>query len=65
MDPVNGLKRWKETISLAALCIVWIFLWSMNEGFSTPDTLYEGSLLVMFLLTVGMLVHNIRQTTSA
>ncbi|QIB79086.1 hypothetical protein G3A49_13475 [Haloferax volcanii] len=64
MELVSGLKRWKEAISLVALCIVWILLWSMNEGLSTPDTLYEVSLLVMFLLTVGMLIHNIRQTTS-
>ena len=40
----SGLKRWKEAISLALLCIVWIFLGSMNGGLSTPNTPYEISL---------------------
>ncbi|SFK67036.1 hypothetical protein SAMN04487950_0501 [Halogranum rubrum] len=64
MELVNRLKRWTEEISLAALCMVWIFLWFMNGGLSTPDRLYQVSLLVLFLLSVGLLVQNIRQTTS-
>jgi uncharacterized membrane protein len=64
MGLVSALQRWKEVVSLVALCIVWTLLWSMNAGSSTPETLYEGSLLVMLLLTIGILIHSIRQTTT-
>ena len=61
---VSVFKRWKKVVSLFALCIVWVILGVSTEGFSIPDTLYEGSLLVMLLLTVGMLIHEFRQSVS-
>ncbi|WP_153553813.1 hypothetical protein [Halomicrobium sp. LC1Hm] len=65
MELVSILKRWKEAVSLLALCIVWVILGVSNGGLSIPDTLYEVSLLVMLLLTVGMLIHEVRQSASA
>jgi hypothetical protein len=65
MGFLKGIKRWKNAISLASLCIVWIILGIMDGGLSLPTTLYEGSLLVLLLLTFGMLIHEVRQTASA
>jgi len=64
MELVSMLKRWKVAVSLLALCIVWIILGVGNRGLSIPETPYEVSLLVMLLLTVGMLLHEVRQSTS-
>ena len=65
MELVSILRRWKVAVSLLAVCIVWIFLGVSNRGLSIPDTPYEVALLVMFLLTVGMLIHEVRQSASA
>ncbi|CDK39143.1 hypothetical protein [Halorubrum sp. AJ67] len=65
MKIVCILKRWKEEISLLFLCVGWILLGVINGGLSIPNTPYEVSLLVMFLLTFGILVHKVRQSASA
>ena len=64
VKPVSVFKRWKKVVSLLALCVVWGILGVSTGGLSIPDTLYEGSLLVMLLLTVGMLIHEFRQSVS-
>ncbi|WP_248898187.1 hypothetical protein [Haloplanus halobius] len=71
MEVLGGLKRWKEAIALFLLCVVFATLqWEVLRGFviagpSVPDTLYDGSLLVMLLITFGALVHELRRTASA
>ncbi len=70
MGLVEGVKRWKEAISLCLICIVFAsFQWEVLRGFVTEgpsvvNTPYEIALLVMLLITFGALVYEIRQTAS-
>lgn len=70
MEVVNSLRRWGQAISLFLFCIVWVsFQWDVlrglvTQGPSVVDTLYETSLIVMLLVTLGALVYEIRRTVS-
>ncbi len=70
MEFVGSLKRWSAAISLFLLCIVWASLqWDtlrsiITKGPSVIDTLDELALLIMLVLTLGAMIHEIRQTAT-
>lgn len=68
MTLVDGLRRWSGALSLFGLCLVYLSLQRemltgvATEGLTAIDTLYELSLAVMLLITLGMTVYEVRRT---
>ena len=61
-------ERWGGVIWLALFTVVWASLqWDVlrglvTEGASAVDTMADGGMLVMLLITLGMTVYAVRQT---
>jgi hypothetical protein len=62
------VERWGSVISLVLFSVVWASLQLdvlrglATEGLSAVDTLSDGGMLVMLLITLGMTGYAVRQT---